>query len=86
MGDGWVGEEAVACAMYCFWRYSSDFQSAILAAINIDGDSDSVGAITGAVLGAKLGVEAIPSNWRTEVEDSEYLHELGKRLYHARLK
>lgn len=81
LGEGWVAEEAVASAMYCFWRSPDDFKQAIYTAINSDGDSDSIGTITGSVLGARLGVEAIPNRWRQTVEDSQYLHELGKRLW-----
>jgi ADP-ribosylglycohydrolase len=75
LGEGWVAEEAVASAMYCFWRHPDDFERAVLTAINTDGDSDSIGTITGSVLGARLGIDAIPRPWRDGVEDSEYLHD-----------
>lgn len=81
IGEGWVGEEAVASAMYCFWRSPDDFKQAVLTAINTDGDSDSIGTITGSVVGARLGIEAIPRNWRYGVEDSEYLHDLATRIW-----
>jgi ADP-ribosylglycohydrolase len=81
LGEGWVAEEAVASAMYCFWRSPDDFKEAILTAVNTDGDSDSIGTITGSVLGARLGIEAIPENWRYGVEDSAYLHDLATRIW-----
>jgi ADP-ribosylglycohydrolase len=84
LGEGWVAEEAVASAMYCFWRTPDDYSTAILTAINTDGDSDSLGAITGSVIGARLGVDSIPDNWRREVEDSAQLHDLGSRLWQKR--
>jgi ADP-ribosylglycohydrolase len=84
LGEGWVGEEAVASAMYCFWRSPDVYSAAVLTAINTDGDSDSIGAITGSVMGARLGINAIPLGWRDRVEDSAYLHELGKRLWQKR--
>ena len=86
LGEGWVGEEAVASAMYCFWRSPDDFKQAILTAVNTDGDSDSIGTITGSVIGARLGVTAIPAGWRAAVEDSRYLHDLGARLWMDRRK
>jgi len=64
LGEGWVAEEAVAAAMYCIWRSPDDYPAAILTAINTDGDSDSLGAIAGSVLGARLGAGAIPIKWR----------------------
>lgn len=83
LGEGWVAEEAVASAMYCFWRSPDDFERAVLTSINTDGDSDSIGTITGSLGGARLGVEAIPVPWRSGVEDSDYLHQLGARLWEA---
>lgn len=83
LGEGWVAEEAVASAMYCFWRFPDDFQSAVLTAVNTDGDSDSIGTITGSLVSARLGIDAIPARWRQCVEDSDFLHELGMRLWKA---
>ncbi len=46
-----------------------------MRAVNHSGDSDSTGAITGNILGALWGREAIPSRWleplelRREIED-----------------
>lgn len=63
---------------------SDDFVTAILEAINTDGDSDSIGTITGSVIGARLGVNAIPMHWRASLENSDYLHRLGRRLRNSR--
>jgi ADP-ribosylglycohydrolase len=84
LGEGWVAEEAVASAMYCFWRSPDDFREAIHTAINTDGDSDSIGTITGSVIGARLGISAIPASWRDTIEDSKYLHDLGTKLWMER--
>jgi ADP-ribosylglycohydrolase len=68
LGQGWVGEEALAIAVYCALRYQDDFQRALIAAVNHDGDSDSTGAITGSILGAYLGLQAIPAEWVEGIE------------------
>lgn len=86
LGESWVADEAVASAMYCFWKHPDDFCAAVLMAINTDGDSDSIGAITGSIVGARLGLEAIPTAWCRQVEASKYLHELGTRLWNGRRK
>jgi ADP-ribosyl-[dinitrogen reductase] hydrolase len=44
-------------------RESSSFEEAVLKAVNIGGDSDTIGAITGAIAGAAYGFEAIPERW-----------------------
>jgi len=67
LGQGWVAEEALAIGVYCA-LVATDFASAVLAAVNHDGDSDSTGAITGNLLGALWGEEAIPAGWREELE------------------
>ena len=84
LGESWIAEEAAASAMYCCWAFPDDFRGAILAGTNTDGDSDSIAAITGSVMGAKLGLDGIPQNWRHEVEDSQMLHDLGGKLFENR--
>jgi ADP-ribosylglycohydrolase len=54
IGEGWVAEEAVASAMYCFWRHPDDYVGALLEAINTDGDSDSIGTDFDIVKGDRL--------------------------------
>jgi ADP-ribosylglycohydrolase len=60
LGEGWVADEAVACALYAFWRSPRDYRRTVIMAINMDGDSDSVGCSAGAISGAYNGVDAIP--------------------------
>ena len=45
LGQGWVAEEALAIGVHCALKHSDDFRSGVLEAVNIDGDSDSTGAI-----------------------------------------
>ena len=50
LGEGWVGDEALAIAVFCAVRYQNDFAAGIRAAVNHKGDSDSTGAICGNIL------------------------------------
>lgn len=68
LGEGWVGEEALAISVYCVLKYRDDFKLALITAVNHNGDSDSTGAITGNIIGAYLGVKAIPTEWIEKVE------------------
>ncbi len=64
-------------ALQCFFE-STDFEDAIRNAISIGGDSDTIGAITGAVAGAFYGV---PNDIRSLAEmflDERLLDELHK--------
>ena len=84
LGEAWVAEEAVASALYCYWRSPDSYTAAVLCAVNTDGDSDSIATIVGSIMGARLGLGAIPETWRRRVERSAELHELGRRLHEAR--
>lgn len=68
IGQGWVGEEALAIAVYCSLKYSDDFTKAVCSAVNHDGDSDSTGAITGNIMGTLLGESAIPEKYLENLE------------------
>lgn len=80
LGEGWVGEEALAISIFCALKYQTDFEKAIITAVNHNGDSDSTGAITGNIVGAYLGITKIPQNWVREVELTEELTELADDL------
>jgi ADP-ribosylglycohydrolase len=54
-------------ALHAFLKHSNDFESAILATLRAGGDSAGRGAILGSWLGAHLGVDAIPRDWRTRL-------------------
>lgn len=65
LGEGWVAEETAAMAVFACIRHENDFGAAIRAAVNITGDSDSVGAVAGNILGARLGIGAVDSAFDT---------------------
>ena len=81
LGEGWVGEEALGIAAYCAMKYPNDFEKAIVAAVNHKGDSDSTGAITGNILGAVLGMKAIPQKYLIDLELREVILELADDLW-----
>jgi ADP-ribosylglycohydrolase len=81
LGEGWVAEETLAIAVYCALKYSDGFEKAIIAAVNHDGDSDSTGAVTGNILGAYLGVEAIPQYYLEDLELRDIIEEIAEDLY-----
>ena len=52
-----------------FWEllHAPSFEAALIDVVNRGGDADTNGAITGALLGAHFGEEAIPQGWRAAV-------------------
>ena len=63
LGEGWVAEEALAISVYAVRMFPYDLRRAVQLAVNISGDSDSTGAITGNIAGAINGEDAIPARW-----------------------
>lgn len=68
LGEGWVGDEALAIAVFSVMRHINSFEDCIVCAVNHDGDSDSTGAIAGNIIGAILGYSAIPSYYLENLE------------------
>ena len=68
LGEGWVGEEALAIAIYATARHIDSFEDALVAAVNHSGDSDSTGAVTGNIIGAIVGYDAIPAKFKQRLE------------------
>lgn len=83
IGEGWVGEEALAIAIYCSLRHENDFSAGIIAAANHGGDSDSTAAIAGNILGALHGYSAIDEKWKTNLELHDVILELATDLCHG---
>lgn len=68
LGGGWVGDEALAIAIYCAMAAKGDFKRGVCLAVNHSGDSDSTGAITGNILGTLQGKGVIPVEWLEKLE------------------
>ncbi len=75
--------DSVLCshaALHCFMNARS-LEGAILSAINLGGDADTVGACCGALAGAYWGVEAVPVRWSRVLEGYDGLVQLAERLW-----
>lgn len=60
---------------------TSSFQEAVLTAVNLGDDADSVGAVTGAIAGAWYGLDAIPIHWAISLRQSRQPDNLFSLLY-----
>jgi len=64
----WTGYKASVCeavpqAFACLRLKHDDFRTGMILAGNFGRDADTIGAICGAILGAKYGYNAIPKDW-----------------------
>lgn len=60
--------------------HTESFDSAILHAVNLGDDADTVGAVTGQLAGALYGYSAIPTPWIEGVCKNEMIIETADRL------
>jgi ADP-ribosyl-[dinitrogen reductase] hydrolase len=65
--------------LYCGLRADSA-EDAIVDAVNRGGDTDTVGAVAGAVAGARPGTGALPERWLTELDACERIDSLAEAL------
>jgi len=79
MGKGLVADEALAISLYCALT-AEEFSDALLLAVNHSGDSDSTGSMTGNMLGAIRGEEAIPRKWLAPLELKEIIEGVADDL------
>lgn len=80
IGKGFDAHEVLARAMYAALAYPEDYLKAVLLGVNHSGDSDSVGGITGCLMGCSLGYEKIPEELISEVELHREIKELAEDL------
>ncbi|WP_254831493.1 ADP-ribosylglycohydrolase family protein [Haloglomus salinum] len=55
-------------------------EEAIVRAVNMGDDADTVGAVTGAVAGARFGATALPERWLDHIDEAEALRSLADAL------
>lgn len=82
LGEGWVGEEALAIGLCCAWSKGTA-RERLLKAVAHKGDSDSTGSIAGQIIGAYFGEEALPKEWLEKLELREVIEELAEDLYNG---
>jgi ADP-ribosylglycohydrolase len=84
LGGAWVGEEAVACALWCVLKAEGDFEASIGRGANSSGDSDSIACIAGSIAGAHVGIARLPARFVERVERGADLDALARQLFEAR--
>jgi ADP-ribosylglycohydrolase len=74
----------VPVALHVWFRRQSDFRGALLETVRLGGDTDTIAAIVGALIGARVGKEGIPTEWLRDLREwprtQAWMEELGARL------
>ena len=81
LGNGIEAFNSIPTAIYSFLSQPHSFAQAIRYAISLGGDTDTIGAMTGAISGAYLGVDTIPASWKDKLENRRYIEELAENLW-----
>ncbi len=68
LGNSAVGAESVPTAIYAAVSHRH-FEDAVSFAVRCGGDTDTIGAMAGAIAGARDGASAIPDRWLATLED-----------------
>ena len=79
LGEGWNADEALSIGIACALA-APDFETGVRLAVNHDGDSDSTAALTGGLLGAVHGVDAIPRRYTIALEARRTIVEMADDL------
>lgn len=83
-GNGIAATDSVVTAIASFALTPDDFGATIANVIVLGGDTDTIAAMAGAISGAYLGIEAIPSHLIESLESGakggSYIIELAKQL------
>ena len=79
--SGWC----VSTVESALWALEStlSFEDALVAAVNLGGDADSIGAVCGQLAGAQYGLSAIPGRWLAAIKDRGRIDGLFDRFLAA---
>jgi poly(ADP-ribose) glycohydrolase ARH3 len=90
LGNSLPAHRSVMTAIACFTRFPDSFELAVGAVIALGDDTDTLAAMAGALVGAHLGISAIPSEWLGRLEagpkGANYLRTLAEQLYERYLQ
>jgi len=76
---------SVPISIYSFLANTS-FENCLEYALSLGGDRDTISAMTGAIAGACYGIEEIPCEWISGLENREYIERLGEELWRVKVE
>ncbi len=85
LGNDSSAPNSVPTAIYSFISHSHDFEDSVSYAVSLGGDTDTIGAMTGAISGAYHGKKGIPQRWLDVLENGkrgrDYIEMLAEKLW-----
>ena len=80
LGAGSAVQTSLPFALYAFLSHPASFADCLCCAVTHGGERDALGAMAGALTGAYLGCNAIPSSWQLKLEKQADLAQLACQL------
>lgn len=77
--------DTMVTALWCFYN-TDNFKDALIKAVNLAGDADTIGAVVGQIAGAYYGLNSIPDNWREIIKYSDLIINQAIKLSNKNLK
>ncbi len=78
----------IPAVIHVWFRHQLDYHRAIEEIVRAGGDADTTGAILGGIIGAAVGKEGIPAEWRTGIwewpRSLAWMEQLARRLAESR--
>lgn len=79
-GNGVAAHESVAAALAAGLRHPDDPVAAISFAVRMAGDTDTIAAMTGSLVGSRTGARALPVELTARLEERERIEAVAARL------
>ncbi len=90
LGNRSSAHRSVPTAIFSFITFWQSFEEALVYAVSLGGDTDTLAAMTGAIAGAFHGVSAVPQRWWDALENGvkgrDYVVHLGEQLWELYLR
>ena len=67
--------DSLEASLWCTIK-NDTYEDAVVAAVNLGEDTDTIGAITGSLNGIIYGKNNIPERWLNKLRKKDYLEEL----------
>lgn len=84
IGNGHAAVDAIGSSLLIFSRFWKTPEDALINAVSLGGDTDTITSLTGALLGALHGAKWIPKRWFDKIENGkhgrDFIIELAKKL------
>lgn len=72
--------DSLEASIWCLYNTHS-YREAVELAVNLGGDTDTIGAITGSLAGLYYGIENIPKEWVEELQNKNLINSICDRFY-----